>query len=165
MSLISQQFNYFQPLILVLMVTLVGCKPQFEQLPREQIVDTDNQQAETSSQPTRNDVEPAVSFSAPPSLPNQKAIGNIQFQNVAKETGLDFTYQNGADGRLLMVESLGGGVAWLDYDIDGRLDTYFTQGGKPDVDVSEKTWRSTVEKRSAGLKKEPGQVDVSDSTG
>ena len=33
------------------------------------------------------------------------------------------------------------------------------------VDVSEKTWRSTVEKRSAGLKKEPGQVDVSDSTG
>ena len=114
------------------MVPLVGCKPQFEQLPREQIIDVDNQQGETSSQPTRNDVEPAVSFSDIPSLPNQKAIGNIQFQNVTKETGLDFTYQNGADGRLLMVESLGGGVAWLDYDLDGRLDTYFTQGGKPD---------------------------------
>ena len=43
--------------------------------------------------------------------------------------GLVHTYQNGATGQLLMVESIGGGVGWLDMDADGFPDVYSVQGG------------------------------------
>lgn len=57
----------------------------------------------------------------------------IQFEDVAAQAGIQFVYENGAAGRELMVESLGGGVAWFDYDMDGLPDLYFTQGGRPDA--------------------------------
>ncbi len=51
------------------------------------------------------------------------------FSDVAAAWGLNFTYDNGAQGKLLMVEATGGGAGWLDYDADGRWDVYFCQGG------------------------------------
>jgi len=60
------------------------------------------------------------------------AVETVRFHDIARSAGVDFVYLNGADGRELMVESLGGGAAWLDYDADGNPDVYFTQGGKPD---------------------------------
>ncbi|MCA8997506.1 MAG: CRTAC1 family protein [Planctomycetaceae bacterium] len=50
---------------------------------------------------------------------------------------MDFVYHNGAQGQLLMVESLGGGVAWTDFDRDGRLDLFFCEGGIPNAAESE----------------------------
>ncbi|HIE95821.1 MAG TPA: hypothetical protein EYQ63_02125 [Fuerstia sp.] len=55
-----------------------------------------------------------------------------RFHESAAERGLVHTYQNGAIGQLLMVESIGGGVGWLDMDADGFPDVYFVQGGRPD---------------------------------
>lgn len=49
----------------------------------------------------------------------------------AEDSGIDFTYQNGRTGKALMVESTGGGCAWLDYDRDGWPDLYLVQGGDP----------------------------------
>lgn len=57
------------------------------------------------------------------------------FTNVAVQVGIDFSYDNGASSRQLMVESLGGGVAWLDFDCDGWPDLFFPQGGKPDAAI------------------------------
>ncbi|MBM4090841.1 MAG: tetratricopeptide repeat protein, partial [Planctomycetes bacterium] len=60
-------------------------------------------------------------------------VGNlaIQFADVAPSSGLNFSYFNGDDpdikGRR-MFEFTGGGVAILDYDLDGWPDIYFTQG-------------------------------------
>ncbi|HIK93296.1 MAG TPA: hypothetical protein EYG03_15145, partial [Planctomycetes bacterium] len=47
-----------------------------------------------------------------------------RFHESAAERGLVHTYQNGAIGQLLMVESIGGGVGWLDMDADGFPDVY-----------------------------------------
>ncbi len=45
-------------------------------------------------------------------------------------SGIDFTYRNGEEaGHLTILESVGGGVALLDYDRDGRLDVFVTGGG------------------------------------
>ncbi len=54
-----------------------------------------------------------------------------RFRDVAQEVGLRFVYQNGRDERALMVQSTGGGAAWLDFDRDGWIDVYFAQGGNP----------------------------------
>lgn len=52
------------------------------------------------------------------------------------DSGIDFVYENGAHGQSLMVESTGGGCAWLDYDADGLPDLYLGQGGNPARPVS-----------------------------
>jgi hypothetical protein len=52
------------------------------------------------------------------------------FRDVATEAGVTFTYRNGAEaGHLTILESLGGGVALLDYDGDGLLDIFSAGGG------------------------------------
>ncbi len=61
---------------------------------------------------------------------------DLHFVNAASDRGLDFTYQNGARGNLLMVESIGGGAGWLDFNHDELPDVYFTQGGIPDTSNS-----------------------------
>ena len=52
-----------------------------------------------------------------------------EFVDVAKAVGVNFTFDNGVSPRALMMESTGGGCGWFDYDRDGRLDLYLTQGG------------------------------------
>lgn len=52
-----------------------------------------------------------------------------EFVDVAVDLGVDFAFDNGASPRALMMESTGGGCGWTDYDRDGLLDLYLTQGG------------------------------------
>jgi hypothetical protein len=56
-----------------------------------------------------------------------------RFENVSLARGLEHVYRNGEAGGSLMVEAIGGGVGWLDYDRDGWWDVYFNQGGDPAV--------------------------------
>jgi hypothetical protein len=52
------------------------------------------------------------------------------FREVADEAGVRWTYTNGEEaGHLAILESLGGGVALLDYDGDGLLDVFIAGGG------------------------------------
>jgi hypothetical protein len=50
------------------------------------------------------------------------------FRDVAHDVGLNFRHFNGATGRHYMPEIMGPGVALFDYDNDGDLDIYLTQG-------------------------------------
>lgn len=54
------------------------------------------------------------------------------FDDVAAERGLQHIYKSGASGKALMVETMGGGVGWLDFDGDGLWDIYLNDGGIPD---------------------------------
>jgi hypothetical protein len=52
------------------------------------------------------------------------------FEDVTAGSGVAFTYRNGEEaGLATILESLGGGVALLDYDGDGLLDVFITGGG------------------------------------
>ncbi|MFH1302263.1 MAG: VCBS repeat-containing protein, partial [Planctomycetota bacterium] len=54
-----------------------------------------------------------------------------QFRDVHTQAGIEFVYENGAKGDQLMVEAIGGGAGWLDYDRDLQIDVYCVQGGDP----------------------------------
>ncbi len=56
--------------------------------------------------------------------------GPALFRDITTASGIDYTYRNGAEaGHLSILESLGGGVALLDFDGDGRLDIFLAGGG------------------------------------
>lgn len=67
-----------------------------------------------------------------------------QFEDVTEQAGIDFSHVNGATGERLLPETMGGGVAFLDFDNDGDQDIIF---------VNSKTWEwdssSGIDARSA----------------
>ena len=79
---------------------------------------------------------------SPATQPSQNASSAITspaeafpLVETAKSRGIDFTYRNGSEANLATIlESLGGGVAWLDYDRDGWLDLAATGGGTLSAD-------------------------------
>jgi len=68
----------------------------------------------------------------------------IAFREAAKEMGVDFTHVTGATGRKWMPETMGGGVAVLDYDGDGRPDLLFVSGTYWPDDPRAKDARSSL---------------------
>ncbi len=54
-----------------------------------------------------------------------REVESAWFVDVTAESGLTFDHQNGFSGYRYLPETMGGGVAWLDYDGDGSLDAYF----------------------------------------
>ncbi len=65
-----------------------------------------------------------------PAKERPNAALSIALCDIAVQVGLDFTYFNGDSGFKHIIESVGGGVAVLDYERDGRPDVYFPQGSR-----------------------------------
>ncbi len=60
--------------------------------------------------------------------PSGSEPAGVQFIEVSAEAGIDFEHVNGANGRKYFPETMGGGVAFLDYDGDDHLDVYLVNG-------------------------------------
>jgi hypothetical protein len=56
----------------------------------------------------------------------------VQFTDVTQAAKIDFKHESSATSNKYLLETMGGGVALLDYDNDGRLDIFFTNGAKID---------------------------------
>ncbi len=53
----------------------------------------------------------------------------LKFVEVSARSGLDFVHRHCGTGEKYPVETMGSGVAWLDFDGDGWLDIYLVQSG------------------------------------
>ncbi|MSQ93775.1 MAG: CRTAC1 family protein [Gemmataceae bacterium] len=66
----------------------------------------------------------------PLSTGQQVPDGPPWFRDKTSASGIEFIHVNGQEaGHYAILESLGGGVAMIDYDGDGLLDLFFTGGG------------------------------------
>jgi enediyne biosynthesis protein E4 len=91
------------------------------------------------------------------------------FTDVTTAVGIDFKHENSATSSKYLVETMGGGVAMLDYDRDGRLDLFFTNGANigdpmPDGKLPDKSdrkfWNRLYRQREDGT-----FVDVTEQAG
>ena len=63
------------------------------------------------------------------------ALPTDWFEDITASSQVAFVHRNGREGgRYLMIESFGGGVAMVDFDLDDRIDLFFTGGGEISAD-------------------------------
>lgn len=130
---------------ILLALLCFGCAPDGESASRPSV----SRPAQTEPLPA-----PRPFDFRPREVPGSAADAAVEisfpdFRDVAAEYGVNHIYDNGASPRALMVESTGGGAGWLDFDRDGWLDLYLTQGGIPcpapsDAKLSDAFFRQTA---------------------
>src|SRR5438445_717888 len=83
----------------------------------------------------------------------QPATAPVSFADASARAGLDVVLNNGATPAKHQIETMAGGVAAFDYDGDGLLDLYFTNGAvqpallKPDA----AWWNRLYRNRGGGV--------------
>ena len=74
--------------------------------------------------------------------PTEPPAGNpVVYTDVTRAAGIRFTHNSGAFGKKYLPETMGSGVAFLDYDGDGNQDLFFVQS----ADWPEKRRRPTTQ--------------------
>jgi hypothetical protein len=84
---------------------------------------------------------PAITKYDAPVLPNrpQVEIPTAKFIDITSEAGITFVHNNGAYGEKLLPETMGGGVAFFDYDNDGNQDLLF-------INSTDWPWHSSADR-------------------
>jgi tetratricopeptide (TPR) repeat protein len=101
----------------------------------------------------------------PPAHPAPGPSATIAFRDDAESARLVFTYHNGETPQHQIPETIGGGVAVLDYDGDGRLDVYLVQGGAFPPDDQAEPGRHPDRAASVSDRSRPGSPPLPDGRG
>ncbi len=96
-------------------------------------------------------VAPEIKAEAPANIPI------VLFKDISTLSGIEFTHNNGATGDKLLPETMGGAVAFLDFDNDGAQDLFF---------VNAQSWPSALKPKltTPALYRNDGKGHFSDVT-
>ncbi|MCA8987404.1 MAG: VCBS repeat-containing protein, partial [Planctomycetaceae bacterium] len=117
---------------LVLVLSGLGCQPSSDSSDPVEEGKTDSDKHLNPSTPTQ--VNQADIHNEEPKSAEELVMAPA-FEDQAEQRGIEFVYDTGAFGQRLMTEATGGGVGWLDYNLDGALDLFFVQGGNPQQEI------------------------------
>lgn len=70
----------------------------------------------------------AILMSVSTESARQAPVATVQYREITRAAGITFSHHTGATGKKYLPETLGPGVALIDYNGDGRQDLYFTNG-------------------------------------
>ncbi len=90
-----------------------------------------------------------------------KAAPAVAFADATAASGIAFTHVSGARGKKYLPETMGAGVAMLDYDADGKQDLFFLQGAEWPDHASDPAPTCKLYKNLGGMKFE----DVTQAAG
>lgn len=96
-----------------------------------------------------------VSLAALVASSRAQEVAPATFTDVTKEAGITFVHNNGAIGEKLLPETMGGGVAFFDFDNDGDQDLLF---------VNSTSWRSGEKPTTMALYRNDGKGGFTDAT-
>ncbi len=81
------------------------------------------------------------------------ALSTIRFREVAQQAGLDFVLQNNPTPRKHMIETMAGGLAAFDYNNDGKIDIFFTNGAAiPSLEKDSPKFFNRLYRNDGGMK-------------
>jgi enediyne biosynthesis protein E4 len=96
----------------------------------------------------------ALALTAPPAAPQSQAPASktphaaaspITLQNSIQTSGIHFKLKNSVSPRRYSIETMAGGVAVFDYDNDGLLDIFFTNGAAvPSLEKTDPTYANRL---------------------
>src|SRR5437879_10151688 len=72
------------------------------------------------------------------------AASQVQFVDVAGSAGISFQHDNAASTEKYLVETMGSGCGWIDYDQNGLLDLYLVNGASRRPNTSKHALRSAL---------------------
>ena len=70
----------------------------------------------------------AIDVSKTPPPPGPQARSPVTFTDITAQSGINFTHAASKTPSKYLLETMGGGVAIFDYNNDGRMDLFFTNG-------------------------------------
>ena len=83
----------------------------------------------------------------------ENATAPIRFRNVAASSGVDFVLENSPTAEKYPIETMPGGVVAFDYDGDGLIDIFFTNGASvPRLEKNQPKFRNRLYRNLGGMK-------------
>lgn len=96
----------------------------------------------------------APAKASPPPLPTPPPSKvPVRFRDVSAAAGVTFVLQNHPTAEKHLIETMAGGVAAFDYDNDGLVDIFFTNGAKlPSLKKTDSSYHNRLYRNQGGMK-------------
>jgi len=114
---------------LALAASLLACAQTATRARQQQPTTTPAQASQTPEQRTGRSYDTAAPARKPPT-PAPQSQSPVTFTDITERSGVRFRQYASPTSRKYLPETMGGGVALFDYDNDGRLDIFFTNGAQ-----------------------------------
>lgn len=86
----------------------------------------------------------SLAATAPPNWFSRAVDGSVSFTDIAASAGISFRHNNASSPEKYLIETMGSGCGWIDYDQNGLLDLYLVNGAATRVYSPQQALRSAL---------------------